>query len=340
MDLDLGKLPSPPEISGVNSDNFQDKVVALYSPVVIRDFAKDWPLVVEAQKSDQNALSYLKAHASNEKHDLVRLDKKHGGRMFYADESLAQFNFQVENISVKNGLNLMQQRMEDSALPNVCFQCLPLKKAFPELSERLKNPIATVPSSAFAWFGSEFIVAPHFDEAQNIAIVSAGQRRFTLFPPEQVANLYIGPVENSPAGQPISLVDLHNPDLKLYPQYQIAYQHAMSVVLNPGDAIYVPSPWWHHVESLSKFNLLVNYWWNDNRTSTELPFPALMHAFQAYDKMPLKEKATWQSLMQHYVFSQDNTRFDHIPAAAKGVLGDEINNKSVIIHNWLAQQLR
>lgn len=340
MALDLDKLPSPPEITGINSDNFQENVVALYSPVVIRDFARDWPLVTEALKSDQSALNYLKPLASNEKHDIVRLDTKHNGRMFYADDDLTQFNFQVENTSVDNGLNLMQQRLEDPELPNVCFQCLPFQKAFPELYTQLVNPIASLPSSAFVWFGSEFVVAPHFDEAQNIAIVGAGQRRFTLFPPEQVANLYIGPVENSPAGQPISLVDLHKPDLKLYPNYEIAYQSAMSVVLNPGDAIYIPSPWWHHVESLSKFNLLVNYWWSDNRTSTELPFPALMHAFQAYNKMSLKEKAAWQNLLQHYVFNQDHTRFDHIPASAKGVLGDEIKNKSVIIHNWLAQQLR
>ena len=29
----------------------------------------------------------------------------------------------------------------------------------------------------------------------------------------------------------------------------------------PGDAIYIPPLWWHHVESLGQFNVLVNYWY-------------------------------------------------------------------------------
>ncbi|AGH44341.1 cupin-like domain-containing protein [Paraglaciecola psychrophila] len=85
-------------------------------------------------------------------------------------------------------------------------------------------------------------VAPHFDEASNIAVVAAGKRRFTFFPPEQIKNLYIGPLDFTPSGQPISLVNLRDPDLKRFPRYEEAYKNAMSVELNPGDAIYIPSP--------------------------------------------------------------------------------------------------
>lgn len=340
MALPIDKLPPPSEMWGVNDDNFQEKVASLHSPVVLREFVCDWPLVGEALISDQHALSYLKKYASSEKHNLVSLDKKHDGRMFYGNEDLTQFNFQYENVSIQHGLELMQQRLSGSDSASLCFQCLPLKKAFPGLVPQLVNPVLKERGSAFVWFGSEFKVAPHFDEAQNIAIVAAGKRRFTLFPPEQIENLYIGPLEHTPAGQPISLVDLHNPNLEVHPRYAIAYQHAMSVVLNPGDAIYIPSPWWHHVESLSNFNLLVNYWWSDNQTSTELPFPALIHAFQAFNNMNPGEKAAWHSFMKHFVFNDDSTKFDHIPDRGKGVLGKGLKNKAATIHNWIAQQLR
>ena len=79
---------------------------------------------------------------------------------------------------------------------------------------------------------------------------SAGHRRFTLFPPEQLANLYVGPLDFTPAGQAISLVDFAKPDFARFPRFAQALQAARVAELGPGDAIFIPSMWWHHIESL------------------------------------------------------------------------------------------
>jgi len=85
---------------------------------------------------------------------------------------------------------------------------------------------------------------------ENVGIVMTGRRRFTVFPPEQIGNLYPGPFELTPSGVPISLVDLTAPDLDRYPRFAEAMAAAQSAVLEPGDAIYLPFHWWHAVESL------------------------------------------------------------------------------------------
>jgi quercetin dioxygenase-like cupin family protein len=38
---------------------------------------------------------------------------------------------------------------------------------------------------------------------------------------------------------------------------------AMEAELSPGDAIFIPMGWFHHVEALERFNVLVNYWWDE-----------------------------------------------------------------------------
>ena len=70
--------------------------------------------------------------------------------------------------------------------------------------EQLRDP-AVAPR---LWLGNEVVTPAHFDESHNLACVVSGRRRFTLFPPEQVANLYVGPLDLSPAGQAISQFEL------------------------------------------------------------------------------------------------------------------------------------
>jgi hypothetical protein len=153
-------------------------------------------------------------------------------------------------------------------------------------------------------------------------VVAAGKRRFTLFPPEQIKNLYVGPIDFTPAGQPISLVDLRSSDLKRFSNHPKALGHALSVELGPGDAIFIPTSWWHHVESLSPFNVLINYWWSGNYVSSALPFPMLMHALQVFKTMPIEQQRAWKAMLEHYLFENDYDPAEHIPTESRGILGN------------------
>ena len=55
----------------------------------------------------------------------------------------------------------------------------------------------------------------------TLACVIAGLRRFVLFPPEQVVNLYIGPIDNPAAA--FNRVDLEAPDFSRFPRFAKAF---------------------------------------------------------------------------------------------------------------------
>ena len=58
------------------------------------------------------------------------------------------------------------------------------------------------------WIGTESVAKAHYDVPRNIACCVLGHRRFTLFRPEQIVNLYPGPLQLTPGGQVVTMADL------------------------------------------------------------------------------------------------------------------------------------
>jgi len=187
--------------------------------------------------------------------------------------------------------------------------------------------------------GNQSLVQPHVDESDNIAVVVAGKRRFTLFPPEQIENLYLGPLDVTPAGQSISLVPLQNPDLEKYPRYREALAQARVVELEPGDAIYIPSLWWHGVEALADFNLLLNFWWRTPAKGCESAEDALIHAILTISDLPFAERMAWRSFFDHYVFRPQRHPLEHLPETARGVLAQMNPQLRKVIATYLYQRM-
>ena len=90
------------------------------------------------------------------------------------------------------------------------------------------------------WVGNRVTTPAHFDASRNLAVVVCGRRRFTLFPTEQVANLYIGPLDFAPTGAAITLARPDKPDFERHPRLREALANALVAELEPGDALYMP----------------------------------------------------------------------------------------------------
>jgi hypothetical protein len=197
---------------------------------------------------------------------------------------------------------LLDERGSDEPAA-IALQAISAPDCLPGFEQENQNRFVPTGSNARIWIGNKVIVAPHFDVAENIACVVAGRRRFILFPPEQTANLYPGPMDVTPAGVPISMVAMNDSELDRFPRYREALAAALVADLEPGDAIYIPYLWWHGVESLGSFNVLVNYWFNHDEAAARYPLvPLLGLAFQAYRDMTPEHRAAWRPLYDHYVF--------------------------------------
>ncbi len=332
--FDLAELPKPMVVTELTKEQFEQEIQPLGVPVVVKEFAQNWP-IVQASKQGQDMLSYLKQSMldSDTAISVTRIPKSEKSRMFY-NEMMTAMNFGVAKLPLSNCLSRMSN---DTQQADYAAQCVRLKDYFPGLLDQVNNPLIASSVSPFIWFGNRVVVAPHFDESDNIAVVAAGKRRFTLFPPQQTPNLYIGPLDFTPAGQPISLVNILDPNLDQHPNYPKAYEAALSVELTPGDAIYIPTPWWHHVQSLSDFNVLMNYWWNQSDLGTAKPFAAILHAMQAFRHLPLSQRKDFEALLKYYALDEAGPSHEHLPDHAKGWLGPDSQRTRLEIEHFIRE---
>jgi hypothetical protein len=245
---------------------------------------------------------------------------KAGGddRLFY--EPGMGMNFKMARGPLASFLDTIANAETDNEAPVVYLSSVDMADFFIGLAEANRLPLGQRRPIESIWIGTRTCIAAHNDVPENLAVCAVGRRRFTLFPPEQFANLYVGPLENTPAGRPVSMVNLRSPDFAAHPRFRIALEYAQVAELEPGDALFVPSLWWHHVEGLAPFNVLVNYWWRDAPAFLGKPEDALFHAILALRDLPDASKARWRDLFDYYVFASGHDAVDHIPPTGRGIL--------------------
>ncbi|SEK98699.1 Cupin-like domain-containing protein [Pseudoxanthomonas sp. GM95] len=294
------------------------------TPLVLRGLCAHWPLVQAAGTSDTAFAQALAAQDNGTPVDTLLMPPEAQGVVGY-NAALDGFNYQHFKVSVTDVLKRLAQysRVEHAPVHGVALQSAPIAACLPGLLET--HGIAGLPAQIQPrlWLGNQVTTPAHFDAFHNIAVVACGRRRFTVFPPEQVSNLYIGPLDFAPTGAAISLARLDDVDDPRFPRLKDAMAHAFIADLAPGDALYLPPLWWHHVTSLAKLNALVNYWWQPPMADGQAPSPgivALLHARLAFAGLAPAERAAWRALLEHYVFAEEDPGA-HIPDARRGVLG-------------------
>ena len=322
----------------INAADFNLEKTKLNMPFVVRGLVEDWPLVKKSNEPISEISKYLLYYYESNR--VIAFANKHedGNKFTYADshnrKSFEQLestlDLILETIGKSNELGnpgtiYMGSTSLDYVLPG-------FEKENTFITEGIE-PLKSI------WIGNKTIVPPHFDVPDNIAFVCTGSRKFTLFPPEQIKNLYMGPIEFTPAGQPISMVDIEDPDFEKYPNFKDAMDEGLTATLYPGDAIFIPSLWWHQVESFGDLNILINYWWRSTPSFMGNPMDGLLHSLMSIRDLPDHQKEYWRNLFNFLIFDYKEENFSHIPDDIAGSLGAIDDKQARAIRSMLIANL-
>ena len=315
----MENLASVEVLEGCEPQAIPEHVFDSDVPVLLKGLVADWPAVRHCNGSIEEAYQYVGRFYSGEPVIAYYSEHDIDGRFFYNDD-FTDFNFKSGSAKLNNVFQKLDEVRKEGLDHSIYVGSTGVDRWLPGF--RKENDIRVPDDDVLVsfWLGNQTRVAAHFDFPDNVACVAAGRRRFTLFPPEQVENLYVGPLDKTPSGQSISAVDLKNPDFARFPKFRDALDAAVTYELEAGDAIFIPSMWWHNVESLSDFNLLVNYWWWASPVSRGTPTTALLHAILSIRDLPPRHRASWKMLFDHYVFDADESVYEHIPEPGRGCL--------------------
>jgi hypothetical protein len=326
----------------VDAATFRNDIVPQYRPAVLRGLVGHWPAVQRARTSLQSIGQYLRAFDNGSAIDTIMMPPHVRGRMFYSDD-MSGFNFSRSKATIGEVSEKLLRYAKFENRPALAVQSASIADCLPGFSAENRLTILDETVQPRIWLGNVVTTPTHFDESNNVACVVSGTRRFTLFPPEQIANLYVGPLGHAPTGTPISLASVADPDFKRFPRFSDALAAAVVAELEPGDAIYIPTLWWHHVQSLSKYNMLVNYWWKGDVGANgggDTALNCLLLCLLTLKHLPPEHRRVWKAIFDHYVFDARAESVGHIPEQVRGVLGEISPDLARQVKAFLVSQLQ
>ncbi len=319
-----------------------DALIAQGQPAVLTGWVEHWPALQASRQGPAALTQYLHPLDNNNEMDTLLLAADTQGKVGYAGADLQQFNFERRRYPVWAVLQQLLRQMQQPDAVRIALQSARLDSCLPDFSRHNPMPGLSPEVVGRVWIGNQTVVPAHFDHSNNLACVLSGRRTFTLFPPEQAVNLYIGPLQSAPTGAPVSLVDILSPDFQRFPRYAKALEAAQQATLEPGDVLFLPALWWHQVQATTAFNLLVNYWWGGSVGSDAnavSPYNALLHALVALNGCSNTERSQWQALFNYFVFHEDAGNFAHIPANTPAIQREVNSKDQQAICTWLLQEL-
>jgi hypothetical protein len=323
--LERASLPKTPEWHDVDLRTLREQILSRARPAVLKGLIKQWPMFQAGARSPQALYDYIQPRDLGRPTRVMVGQPDIKGLYFYRDD-LTGLNFESGRSPFHATLASILAYRNQQNPPALYTGATSVIENCPQIGQEnkldvLDQHLADKPAKPWLWLGNAVTAATHYDNLDGINCMIAGRKRFTFFPPEQFSNLYIGPLDLAPGGQPTSLVKVTAPDLDRYPRFAQALAVAETADVEPGDAVFVPRLWWHNVESFEHLNLSMNYWWFEGPQGGAEPFAALAHALLAITPLAATDRELWRKMFDHYVFRPEGDPAPYLPPDRRGMLG-------------------
>ena len=146
-------------------------------------------------------------------------------------------------------LNAFVEQVDQDEMSKMTFDDMPFFDPRKEEESKFYLVDPTDQRGINCRFGMRGIIAEsHADLSRNMLALLDGERRYIIGHPNQCENLYLYP-RNHPSGRHASF-DWSNPtNWDFHPKIYDALHS--EVVMRPGDVLYLPTAWFHHIMNLS-----------------------------------------------------------------------------------------
>lgn len=226
------KFTSTPitRVENISKEEFVAKYYKPQIPVLITGLTKDWPAY------NNWTLDYIQQRAGDQTVPLYNNEPAKDKESVYAPKVLMKLAEYIE---------ILKTRPTDLRI--FFYEIL---KKMPELTHDFEYPdiglkfFKKLPALFFGGGESKVFMHYDIDLPDSMHFHFNGHKSVTLFAPDQTNYLYRVPfsIHN------LESIDMDNPDFVKYPA--LKYAKAITCEMGHGDALYMPSGYWHYIKYL------------------------------------------------------------------------------------------
>jgi hypothetical protein len=225
--------PQIDEADTITPQEFKQQYINTNTPVLMREVTANWPAM---KKWSFDFFADLKL-------------SKH---VFLEMNNVLQGGGQYEVVEYGDYIRRMADDTDGKSAPKGYLSVFRVFDAFPELRKDVDFSLLSqfkLKNTAKGWIGpAGTVTGYHVDWGDNVLAQICGRKEVRLVAPKDSKYMY--PSKRFDQGTMSSEMDVDNYDEQCFPLFKKATEYRVNI--HPGEMLFIPRGWWHHVRSLDK----------------------------------------------------------------------------------------